>query len=185
MERAEQAHGIRIQVDAARALGAAIGSTLGVLARELEKLASFVGERGIVTLEDVRAAGTRLPSQDRWAWFDLVGDRRLEEAQATLGTLMGQGETAVGLVIGLATHLLRLGIAVEQGPRGLEEALPPHQRWLARRMKDQARKWSSAEIDGALRGLLDVDRLVKASPHSEEHFLEAWLLAQRVAAEAA
>jgi DNA polymerase III delta subunit len=89
------------------------------------------------------------------------------------------------LVIGLSTHLLRLGIAVEQGPRGLEEALPPHQRWLAKRMKDQARKWSMPEIDGALRGLLDVDRLVKASPHTEEHFLEAWLLAQRVAAEAA
>ena len=79
----------------------------------------------------------------------------------------------------------RLGIAVEQGPRGLEEALPPHQRWLARKMKDQARKWSVAEIDGALRGLLDVDRLVKAASHSDEHFLETWLLAQRVAAEAA
>jgi hypothetical protein len=52
-------------------------------------------------------------------------------------------------------------------------------------MQDQARKWSMNEIDGALHGLLDVDRLVKASPHSEEHFLETWLLAQRVAAEAA
>ena len=185
MERSEQAHGIGVEVDAARALAAAIGSNLGVLARELEKLATFVGDRGAVTIEDVRAAGTRLPSQDRWAWFDIVGDRRFAEARDSLGTLMGQGETAVGLVIGLATHLLRLGIAVEQGPRGLEEALPPHQRWLAKRMKDQARKWSLAEIDGALHGLLDVDRLVKASPHNEEHFLEAWLLAQRVAAEAA
>jgi DNA polymerase III delta subunit len=115
----------------------------------------------------------------------MVGDRRFEAARASLGTLLGQGETGVGLVIGLATHLLRIGIAVEQGPRGLEEALPPHQRWLAKRMKDQARKWSMSEIDGALRGLVDVDRLCKASPHTEEHFLEAWLLAQRVAAEAA
>jgi len=185
MERAEQSQGIRVEVEAARALGAAIGSNLGVLARELEKLAAFVGDRRSVTIEDVRAAGTSLPSQDRWAWFDIVGDRRFEEARDSLATLFGQGESAVGLVIGLSTHLLRLGIAVEQGPRGLEEALPPHQRWLAKRMKDQARKWSMPEIDGALRGLLDVDRLVKASPHTEEHFLEAWLLAQRVAAEAA
>jgi DNA polymerase-3 subunit delta len=185
MERAEQAHGIRVEVDAARALAGAIGSNLGVLARELEKLAAFVGERGSITIDDVRAAGASLPSQDRWAWFDVVGDRRFEEARASLATLLGQGETAVGLVIGLATHLLRLGIAVEQGPRGLEESLPPHQRWLAKRMKDQAKRWSMPEIDGALRGLLDVDRLVKASPHSDEHFLEAWLLAQRVAAEAA
>ncbi|MFN0009492.1 MAG: DNA polymerase III subunit delta [Planctomycetota bacterium] len=185
LERAGQAHGLNVDVDAARALGAAIGSNLGVLARELEKLAAFVGDRGSVTIEDVRAAGTRLPSQDRWAWFDIVGDRRFEEARTSLGTLLGQGETAVGLVIGLATHLLRLAICVEQGPRGLEEALPPHQRWLAKRMKDQARKWSMSEIDGALRGLVDLDRLLKSSPHTEEHFLETWLLAQRVAAEAA
>ncbi|MGE0158771.1 MAG: DNA polymerase III subunit delta [Gemmatimonadales bacterium] len=185
MERAEQAHAVRVDVDAARALAAAIGSNLGILARELEKLSAFVGERASVTIEDVRAAGTALPSQDRWAWFDMVGDRRFEEARGALGTLLGQGETAVGLVIGLATHLLRLGVAVEQGAKGLEETLPPHQRWLAKRMKDQARKWSMSEIDGALSGLLDVDRLVKASPHTEEHFLETWLLTQRVSAEAA
>jgi hypothetical protein len=32
------------------------------------------------------------------------------------------------------------------------------------------------EIDGALEGLLRVDRLLKASPLSDEHLLEEWLL---------
>ena len=185
LERAEAAHGIEVDVDAARALGAAIGSNLGVLARELDKLAAFVGDRRRVTIEDVDAAGTKLPEQDRWEWFDMVGAREFEDARASLGTLLGQSESGVALVIGLATHLLRLGIAVEQGPRGLEDALPPHQKWLARKMKDQARKWTMPEIDTALAGLLDVDRLLKASPHTDEHFLEVWLLAQRVVAEAA
>ena len=184
LERAEAAHGIEVDVDAARALGAAIGSNLGVLARELDKLAAFVGDRRRVTIEDVRAAGTKLPEQDRWAWFDLVGAREFEDARGALGTLLGQGESGVALVIGLATHLLRLGIAVEQGPRGLEDLLPPHQKWIARKMKDH-RKWTMPEIDTALAGLLDVDRLLKASPHTEEHFLEVWLLSQRVVAEAA
>lgn len=185
LERAEQVHRVRFDDDAARALGAAIGPNLGVLARELEKLTAFVGERARVTIDDVNAAGTKLPAQDRWAWFDLVGSRRFEQARSGLPTLFAQGESGVGLVIGLVTHLLRLGIAVERGPSGLEEALPQHQRWLARRMKDQARTWTMPEIETALSGLLDVDRLLKASPHTEEHFLEAWLLAQRVVAEAA
>ena len=185
MERAIQAHELDVDAGAARALGAAIGPNLGVLARELDKLAAFVGDRRRVTIDDVEAAGTRLPAQDRWEWFDLVGTRRFVEARATLATLLGQGETGVGLVIGLATHLLRLAVAVEQGPRGLEEALPQHQKWLARRMQDQARKWTMPEIEGALAGLLDVDRLLKASPHTEEHFLEAWLLTQLAAREAA
>jgi DNA polymerase III delta subunit len=185
MERAAEAHGVDVEVDAARALGAAVGVDLGILARELEKLSELVGDRKRITLADVERAGTRLPSQDRWAWFDLVGERRFEEARLGLRTLLGQAESGVGLVIGLATHLLRLGLAVEKGSAGLEAALPPHQRWLARRLKDQARRWSRAEIEHALAGLRDVDRMLKASPHTDEHFLETWLLGQRVMAEAA
>ena len=176
MSHSRDTLGVEFDIDAAQALGAAIGSNLGVLAQELEKLSDFVGDRKRITLGDVDAVGTKLPSQDRWRWFDLVGDRRFGEAQRTLGVLLGQGETGVGLVIGLTTQLLRLGVAVEQGVRGLEDALPVHQKWLARRVASQAKRWTLSEIDLALSSLLDVDRLLKASPHSDEHFVESWLL---------
>lgn len=185
MDRARADHGIEVEADAARALGVAIGNNLGVLSQELAKLADFVGDRRAVSKDDVEAAGTKLPSQDRWQWFDLVGDRRFEEAARTLPVLLQQSETGVGLVIGLATQLLRLGIAVEEGAGGLEQALPRHQKWLAGRVATQARRWTAPEVDAALAGLLDVDRLLKASPHTDEHFLEAWLLGLRVRAEAA
>ena len=142
----------------------------------MEKLCDYVGDRKRITLEDVAAAGTRIPAQDRWRWFDLVGDGELEESLDSLGTLFGQGESGVGLVIGLTTHFLRLGIVAEKGPAALEAVLPPHQRWLARRMASQAKRWRLAEIDAALEGLLRVDRLLKGSPLSEEHLLEEWLL---------
>lgn len=185
MERARETHGVEIEVDAARALGAAIGPNLGILARELEKLTDFVGERARISLQDVDAAGTKLPSQDRWQWFDLVGERRFEEARSALTVLLGQGESGVGLVIGLATHLMRLGVAVDGGQRSLEAVLPGHQKWLARRLASQAKRWSLPRIDFAVRGLLDVDRLLKASPHTDEHFIETWLLSQRAYSEAA
>lgn len=185
MARAEAEHGVEMEVEAAQALGAAIGTDLGVLSQELEKLAQFVGDRERIGIADIAAAGTKLPTQDRWRWFDLVGDRRFEEARRTLSVLLGQGESGVGLVIGLTTHLLRLGIAAQKGARGLEEALPRHQKWLAKKVAPQARQWSVEEIDDALAGLLDVDRLLKASPHTDEHFLESWLLGLRVRAEAA
>lgn len=185
MERAKTVHGVELEVHAARALGAAIGIDLGVLARELEKLTAFVGERHRITVQDVDAAGTKLPSQDRWKWFDLVGERRFEEARRALVVLLGQGESGVSLVIGLASHLLRLGVAVEGGQRGLEAVLPVHQKWLARQLGPQAKRWTPAEVDHAVRGLLDVDRMLKASPHTDEHFIETWLLSQRAYAEAA
>ncbi len=185
MARAREVHGTEIEVDAARALGSAIGTDLGILSQELSKLVDFVGNRGKVTLADVDAAGTKLPTQDRWQWFDLVGDMKLEEATRALPILLRQGESGVSLVIGLATLFLRLGIGLEQGPTGLEEALPVHQKWLARRVSAQSKRWSIDQIDHALAGLLDVDRMLKASPHTDEHFLESWLLGLRVYAEAA
>lgn len=185
MARATEVHGIEIDVGAARALGSAIGTNLGILSMELEKLADFIGERTTVTLADVKAAGTQLPAQDRWEWFDLVADRKLDEACRTLPILLGQGESGVGLAIALTSQLLRIGVAAEQGASGLESALPKHQKWLAKRVMGQARRWNLEEIDHALAGLLDVDRLLKASPQSDEHLLETWLLGLRVRAAAA
>jgi DNA polymerase-3 subunit delta len=177
MERAGSIHGVELEVEAAQALGTAVGANAGILAMELSKLAEFAGDRGRITLADVKAAGTVLPSQDRWRWFDLVGEGHFDAALEGLGTLMAQGERGVGLVIGLTTHLLRLGVASAEGAAALEAVLPPHQRWLARRLVSQARRWRPRDIDDALEGLLRVDRLLKASPLSDSHLLEEWLLA--------
>lgn len=185
MTHANDVHGLEFDADAARALGTAIGTNLGVLAQEIEKLSEFVGDKKRVTLSDVKEAGTKLPSQDRWEWFDLVAERRFEEAQRSVRTLIRQGETGVGLVIGLTVHLLRIGVALKEGVAGLESVLPVHQKWLARRLSGQAKKWTIAQIDHALRGLGNVDRLLKASPHSDEHFIETWILGQSVHEEAA
>jgi DNA polymerase-3 subunit delta len=176
MEEAATRFGATMEPDAARALGQAIGADLGILSKELEKLTSVAGQKERITLEHVKAAGTVLPRQDRWRWFDLVGARRFREAVAGLPVLLNQGETGVGLTVGLSTHLLRIGLAVESGPRAVEDVLPPHQRWLSRQIEAQARGWNRDAIRSAVLGLLRVDRLLKASSLSDEHHLEEWLL---------
>ena len=176
MERSQETHAVRFEADAARALAAGIGTNLGILDQEIAKLRELVGEVGVVRIADVERAGTRLPAQDRWRWFDLVGERRIREAVRTLPILLDQGETGVGLVIGLGTHLLRLGVLVTAGRAALEERLPRHQKWLARSLDRQARHWSADEITDAVSGLARVDQLLKASPLSDRHHLETWLL---------
>ena len=183
--RASEFNGVEIDIDAARALGVAVGTDLGVLSRELEKLTEYVGDRGRISLEDVEAVGTRIPAQDRWRWMDMVAERRFGDARAALPALMGQGERGVGLVIGLAAQLLRIGVALESGREGLERALPPYQRWMARTAAAQARSWTRPELERALLELRDVDRMLKASPHTDEHFLETWLMGLEVRKQAA
>ncbi len=177
MEEANARFGATMEPDAARALGQAIGTDLGILSREIEKLTAVAGAESRITLEHVRAAGIVLLKQDRWKWFDLVGARRFREAVAGVRVLLNQGESGVGLTVGLSTHLLRIGLVVESGPRALEEVLPPHQRWLSRQIGAQAGGWSADAIRSAILGLLRVDRLLKASSLSDEHHLEEWLLA--------
>ena len=176
LERAREAFGVEVEEEAALALSAAIGSDLGVLAQELQKLSAFVRDGASITRKDVEAAGIQLPAQDRWQWFDFVGERRFTEALTGLPILLRQGESGVGLAIQLGTQLLRIGVAVAGGRAALEAVLPPHQRWLGRRVVPQARGWTVEDVLAALDGLLRADRLMKASGVSKEALLEEWLL---------
>lgn len=179
-------HGVELEEDAARALAGAVGADLGVLAREVEKLVSVVEEGHAIDRAAVEAAGTRLPRQDRWEWMDTVGERRFKEALEGLAVLLDHGESGVGLTIGLTTHLLRLGVLASEGQEGLARALHPRFRsWLPRKLAPQARRWTSQELERALDGLLEVDRLLKSASFSDRHLLEQWLLKERVRAEGA
>lgn len=169
--------GVDLEEAAARALTAAVGSELGVLTQEVRKLATMVGEGEVITTAAVERGGLVLPRQDRWAWFDLVGSRDLAPALAGLPVLLAHGESPVGLTIGLGTHLLRLGVAIEGGTGALERALPPYQRFLARRLAGQAKRWTGQELATAVRGLERLDRLLKASSLPGEVLIEEWLLA--------
>lgn len=168
--------GVTVEIEAAQALAGAAGTELGMLTQEVRKLAEMVGEGAMVDVEAVRKGGLRLPRQDRWAWFDLVGNRRIREAARGLPVLLEQGESVVGLVIGLSTQLLRIGVAVEGGVPAVQAVLPPYQRFLARRIVGQARRWTSAELAEAVCGLRRLDQLLKASAIPGEVLMEEWLL---------
>ena len=175
-------HATEMNEDAARSLAAAVGSDLGVLAQELAKLATMVPKGRPITVETVEEGGIRVPRLDPWRWFDMVGGREFGPATAALGELFIRGQSGVYLVMGLTTHFLRLGLVLDRGLAGLEAELPPHQRWIARRIQGQSRGWSREALDAALLGLRRVDRLMKASALPHHHFLEEWLLEQRVSA---
>lgn len=166
-----------IELEAARALVRSLGSNLGILTTEARKLAALAGDGAAVDMETVRQGGFEIAQQDRWAWFDLVGQRRFPEAIRGARALARHGETPVGLVNGLATHLLRVGAAVEGGPGALSAVLPPYQQFLQRRLAGQAKQWNSASLAAAVQGLGRLDQLLKASSLPGEGLLEDWLRA--------
>lgn len=178
VERARSRYGRSLEEAAARALGSALGTDLGVLDQEVAKLANLVSEEEAITLDVVRKAGTRIPAEDRWGWMDRVGHKSFRDALRGLEILAGQGESGVGLTIGLATHLLRLGVARTGGRQALEKALPARQKFLIRKILPQSRNWTVEELEEALLGLRRVDRTLKSksSGVADEAVLEEWLL---------
>lgn len=185
-ERAGEA-GMALDPDTARALVTAVGTDLGRLAGELEKLRAYVGERARIEAADIEAAVGPIRTQDRWAWFDMVGGGEFARAREALPVLLDAGESGVGLVLGLGTHFLRLGLFVTGGRGALEGALPPHQRWLARRLAGQAARWSAGSIFAAVGDLARADRLLKSTASGDIAILEELLhrLAVRRLSEAA
>jgi DNA polymerase-3 subunit delta len=170
-----EGEGLHLETDAARALAAAIGADLGRLVRELEKLRDYI-DVDTIRRKDVEAVVGAIPRQDRWEWFDMVGSGNIAEARRTLPILLESGESGVGLVIGLGSQLLRIGIFVAGGGAALEEALPRNQRWLARRIRGQARAWTPGRVRRALRHLGRADRLLKSAPLSDTQIMEELLL---------
>jgi DNA polymerase-3 subunit delta len=182
---ASERYGTEIEPSAATGLVAVAGADLGILDQELAKLAEMVDEGEPIRVADVERGGTRLPSQNRWEWFDLVGSKRFAEALRAVPVLLEQGESGVALVIGVSAHLLRLGVLLTGGVSALESALPPHQRWLAKRLQSQARRWSVPELEDAILGLRRADQMLKASSFGGDHVIEEWLLTRIVTARSA
>ena len=168
--------GVKLDPKAARAMGAAKGSDLGVLSQELAKLIDYVGDRKKIALPDVEAIVGAVPRQNRWDWFDMVGGGNTGDARRAVPILLEAGESGVGLVIGLGTHMLRVAIAVNGGERALGEALPPHQKFLAQRIARQARAWSARSAAAALDDLLRADRLLKSTALGDHAILEELML---------
>jgi DNA polymerase-3 subunit delta len=183
MARAK-ADGYELQAKAAQAMGSAMGAELGVLLQELKKLYEFTSDRKKITLEDVTQVVGSVPRQNRWEWFDMMGERRFQEARAALPILLDAGETGVGLIIGVGSHFIRLGILASGGEKALESALPAHQKWLASRLARQARKWKTAELESAIEDLLRADRLLKSSNLGDLPVLEEFILRQEALAHA-
>jgi DNA polymerase-3 subunit delta len=168
--------GFELDAKAAQAMASAIGSELGVLLQELKKLYDYVGDRKKIVLADVTEVVGSVPRQNRWEWFDMLGERRFPEARVALRVLLDSGETGVGLIIGMGSHFIRLGILAAGGEKALEAALPAHQKWLANRLSRQARKWKAAQLDAALTNLLRADRLLKSSNLGDLPVLEEFIL---------
>lgn len=189
--RAEKA-GLQLEPEAAEHLVAAVGSDLGHLGAEIDKLAAVGSQASVADV--TRLVGVR-QGETLADWVAAVLHRDIPRAVQLVDVVLPQGSvTAVRMVMVLGTELIgvRLARALADsgvsGPRltrtvkdQLAAARPPGLgNWDAhvRAWLDAATRWTAGELDQAIRAAGDTDRALKSTGISDDAgTLRAMLLA--------
>jgi len=115
-----EAAGKTIAPEAAEALVALVGGALRELHSEVAKLAAFVGDRGRITVDDVREAASHVAEVTVFDLMDAVGERQAERALRLLQVVLA-AEAPVKVLFMLGDQirmLLRTKALLDRHPPG-------------------------------------------------------------------
>ena len=108
----------QIESAAAARLAEFLGTDLGTIAGELDKLATYLGDRKKITAADVDAVSLRDRSRVVFEVTDAIGRRRPGEVLTILNGLLESGENALKILFWVSRHMRQLWTAKELINRG-------------------------------------------------------------------
>jgi DNA polymerase-3 subunit delta len=151
-----QALGHAVAPAAARQLLVLSGPALSHLAGEIEKISLYVGAGKPVGLEDVNqvVAGGLGSTLDELV--SAVGERDLPRALTSLARVLEAGEEPLR-VLGFLNYRITDLWRLAAGHRG----------WVRDEVRAAARRWSAADLAGAIGALYAADRLLKGGEGGE------------------
>jgi DNA polymerase-3 subunit delta len=163
-------HGKKIDNAGAELLGYLVGNNLQALSSQLEKAATYVGEKPLITVEDVR---TIVSSSKEFSAFELarfMGEKNLSKSLATLESMIQNGEEAPMILGGLSSHFRRIWRIREL----LDQKLPSAE--IGTRLKinsfflgeqvAQAKRYTVTELHGFMDRIYQADISVKSGGSS-------------------
>lgn len=170
----------RITPEAARMLVESLGDNLRMLAGEIDKLGTYVGEGGEIRAEDVRALTPIARQSKVFDLTDALARRDTSTALALLHELLAQGESPLGIVALTAFQTRALMQVKLLSDRGI----PAHQiaatAGLAPFVVDKslrlARRFTVAQLESAHHTLLEIDTALKRSRMTPDLALDLLVL---------
>jgi DNA polymerase-3 subunit delta len=153
--------GFALEPAAARVLVERMGANPVRLQNELERLALWAGEAGIVTAADLEAMVSDTSEAAVWALSDALLEGDSAKAASLAERLISQGENVTGLIYGLASRLRKACTAaaqIEQGvpPKQVESSLGMHP-YAARQLVARLGKTSVGGLREATIALADLE----------------------------
>jgi DNA polymerase-3 subunit delta len=197
--------GKSMQYDAAGLLCENVAGDIDRLVRELEKLASYVGERFEVTVADVEAVSVRFSQADIFELMDAIGQKDAATALRLLDGMVGEGSERGEFLgfLGMLARQLRLiwqaryvrqckvpAGSVQKLPDEIAARLPERHNfadatsgnrgWLAEKFTRQASMFSDGQLARAMDRLCQADLMLKGGGETrmDERTVVELLIAQ-------
>ena len=169
--------GKKMTEPAVNALLERAGTGLGLLSKEIEKLALFSGRKESIEEEDVRAVISSREAPDVWKLVDCVAERRKDEALRSAGILIREGISPGYLIAMMARQFRMIMIAkqlIEKKRSSAEigAAIGSRSPRQTGKVMEQGRKFSQKELEDNLNRLLDTEFNIKSGRISEDLALE-------------
>ncbi|MFD2369748.1 DNA polymerase III subunit delta [Brevibacillus sp. GCM10020057] len=155
------------------------GSELRLLDKELEKLALFVGDGGVITDEVIEQLGARTLEQDVFALIEQVATGRLDRALRMLYDSMKTGEEPIKLLALLARQFRMLLQVRQLAPRGYSQqqiaGMIKMHPYAVKKAMEQARYFSEESLKRLLLMLAEDDFRMKSGQVDKRLALELFI----------
>ncbi len=168
--------GVTIDGDAATLLANFIGNQLRLLANELDKLATYVGDGSTITVDDVRTLSAQAQEARIFDLTDALAQRNQKQALTILHDLLADGEPPIKLISTISSQVRSLLLVKELSQKGMRSPQIASTLGIAPFVADKAArqvgKFTAAQLEVAYRQLLATDASLKRSRMTPEMALD-------------
>jgi DNA polymerase-3 subunit delta len=172
--------GKKTTLDATELLVSAVGYDLRRLSAEIDKAIAFVGERPEVTRADIQQVASSTAPTSVFEFTDAVANHDVHAALRLLNELLGNGESIFGihaLTLRTVRELITARTLIDRGQGSVGELMRAvgGPDWRMKKLAQQARRYSSEELVGALTKAAATEEKMKTSRDARLVF-ERWIV---------
>ncbi len=167
--------GVRMEPEVARLLAEIVNAQPALVASEVEKLATYAGEAGEITREDIERLVVSEKKYSVWRLTEILAEYKPEQAMVFLDSLIREGEEPPAIIGALAWMFRKLLVARELPPglNGWQAArqLQMRPESAEQAIRDSRRLPRERLLDG-LSALAEADNRLKLGNADERAVLE-------------
>ena len=157
--------GKRVEPAAAEMLLYLVGNNLGELVTQLEKVALYVGQREMITVDDVRGIVSDTKVESVFDLANALGERNVGKALRSLATILRDGEAPLMLLAMIARHFRQLwrvrDLMAQKVPQQDISRLAGINPYFIKGVIAQARNFTVDDLKKVFEGLYATDLALK------------------------